>query len=102
MMGGKGRPPPADAGPALLGPEALGPGGGQAARQEAGKGGAGAQACGSSPPHGGGWYGLPLGPGGRCGVAPRGGAVWSGARSALLPRGPVAGTREAVKPYVVS
>ncbi len=69
---------------ALLGPEALGAGGGQAARHEASEGGAGAQACDHSPPHLGGWHDLPLGPGGRGGVEPRGGAVWSGARSALL------------------
>jgi hypothetical protein len=38
-----------------------------------------------SPPHLGGWDHVPLGPGGRGGVEPRGGAVWSRARSVLVP-----------------
>ena len=37
-----------------------------------------------APPLGG-WYDLPLGPGDRGGLEPRGGAVWSRARSTLLP-----------------
>jgi transposase len=72
-----------------------GPGGGEAARHEASEGGAGAQACGRSPPHVGGWHDLPLGPGGRGGVEPRGrGTVWSGARTPCFPEVPSPGRRK--------
>ena len=84
-----------------LGAQALGPGGGQATRREAGEGGAwraswpaSCTACGRTPPTSAGARRRP-----RRSVAGRTGLGRD--RAVLLLRGPVAGTREPVRPGVV-
>ena len=81
----EGGPHPADARRALLGPEALGAGGGQAARHEAGEGGAGAQA-GRHACTACGWMARPSAGAARQARSRRGGATFgAGSRSAPLP-----------------